>query len=270
MIEIPPNQISSIAEIISKPPLLGSSTVANTYAAPFAALSHKWSYFDDQFHLNKLLLKNDRYMLSNDNRKYLWLNDRNTNLDYQRPDYFICFRNKSLMTIVSMHTDLFKDEYNFCSRLPIILNIANNTGLMRNELIAKDKSPSSSWGIVKIDKEFPPVAKEISASIIKYRSNPYIKPSYKYMQQDSTPEGETAVELIGLKDPAKCNFGPNMMVLATGIRGDILPIPTGFTGTIVLRVTPKSIKKIGDQFFSNPIRINANNLSAELCLGITN
>lgn len=95
---MPPDYFSFLDKL-SKPPYVGNSFVVNTYAAPIAAKTGAWAYFNASLTSEKLAKNGDRYEFSFDTT-YLWFADKRINPDYARPSYFLCVTVQSTSSVM--------------------------------------------------------------------------------------------------------------------------------------------------------------------------
>jgi hypothetical protein len=121
-----------------------SSIVSDNYAAPFAYASKGWSYLYAE-DLGKLFASGKIDNIGD----YLWVADKASNDSYSRPDYYICFHNRSLQSLNDL-IDLSNNKSinnKYCRRF-VDLIISNNLG-DKVEIIDYDKSPLMMWAIFK-------------------------------------------------------------------------------------------------------------------------
>ena len=155
---MPPDRLG-ILKTLAQPPYRGASFVSNTYAAPIAAFTGKWAYFDHVLMQADIEVRDGVQRLKTSDR-YLWLADRDRNPEYRRPQYFLCLSPHSLAT-VSHHLDLSKSNGAGdagCGRLGIVrYALAGRSDILpRAELIAMDTAGRrnyghESWAILKLD-----------------------------------------------------------------------------------------------------------------------
>ena len=252
---LPPDHFAVLKEL-RKPPFAGQSSVLNTYAAPAAAMTGQWAYFDGIYFMNRIHRTESGYVVERDLQNYLWLADRDVNPDYQRPQLFICLLQQSLHNVVADLGKGFQEYHNYCPRLPIVAAAVEGTGLMQHKLLAADRSPRGSWAIIQLDHELPPIANDVVATLVRSGNRLSATVAYRYLQQDGTPEGQTIVELVGDSAATGCDIGGKPTILASGGPGDRLEIPRGFSGAIAIRVTPVSRRKTGEQVTSNAFRVS--------------
>ncbi|MCE7527860.1 hypothetical protein [Polynucleobacter sp. IMCC 30228] len=252
---LPPNYFPFLKQL-QKPPFLGKSAIVMTYAAPVAAMTGSWAYFDPSSHSHKTTKTENGYETERDMKNFLWLADGNINLDYKYPDYFICMWPQSLRNIVADRMKGFEPFDNVCPRMPIVIEAQNKSSAMKHELIDFDLSPRGSWAIVKLDHELPPLVKDIKAKVIRKNDGFYILPEYIYIQQQGTAEQDSLVEIISLNNLESNSRDQNAKVIAKGYGKKLIKIPSSFKGIIALRITPISIKKEGESTTSSKLYIS--------------
>ena len=154
----PPHHFNFIKKLAS-PPYAGSSFVVNNYAAPVAAYTQQWAYFDPKIG-NALTLKDSlgKLKLIGDN-KYLWFADKKTNEAYRRPDYFICIFYQTLGSAVVISQRLSGSPPYLttgCNNLPIFKLASKPNNPFGLELAEMDlEGPSDvgyvRWAIIKFN-----------------------------------------------------------------------------------------------------------------------
>jgi hypothetical protein len=95
---MPPDHYAFLNRL-SEPPYVGKSFLVNTYAAPVAAKTGTWAY------LNAKLTATDPVGDVADfkfpvDTTYLWLADKRTNPDYDRPEFFLCVSVQATSTMI--------------------------------------------------------------------------------------------------------------------------------------------------------------------------
>jgi hypothetical protein len=95
---LPPTHFAFLKSL-GKDPYRGASFVVDTYAAPVAAYTGAWAYFDPGVQRG-LVNRSGQNPVLRGNEQYLWLADRATNIDYARPQYYVCMIPQSLSTVV--------------------------------------------------------------------------------------------------------------------------------------------------------------------------
>jgi hypothetical protein len=154
---MPPRHYAFLKDL-AQPPFRGASFVVNNYAAPVAAYTGGWAYFDPAISQAYFEEKNGRLHLAGD-RKYLWFADRNTNLEYRRPDYFVCMIAQSPAALVNRILRKYgrgRGEPG-CSQLPLVrLALDERQAPPGLKLVAYDRAGMEaigfdSWAIIKLD-----------------------------------------------------------------------------------------------------------------------
>jgi hypothetical protein len=136
---------------LARPPFVGASFAANTYAAPIYAYTGQWAYFDTRLALpdgGAVSLSEHGFVVNRDARSYLWLADRDLNEQYLHPDYFLCFWYQDLRTAVYRLSGISLG----CSSAGIVQHASNQQPFsVADTIVARDLSPRDSWAIVKLD-----------------------------------------------------------------------------------------------------------------------
>ena len=173
---LPPDHYAFLKKLMH-PPYRGASFVANNYAAPVAAYTGQWAYFDPAISQGFVVRKGQYLHLAGD-RKYLWFADRDTNPEYREPDYFICMIAQTPMAVVNR---LRRDRGSGlgepgCSTLPLVRLAANpNSHLKGVKVVEYDRAGlekwgTDSWAIVKLDWNDSPEGTVLDWSIQPFRT----------------------------------------------------------------------------------------------------
>jgi hypothetical protein len=131
-------------------PFRGASFAANTYAAPIYAYTRQWAYFDTRLAAAQggaVSLTDEGYVVDRDARSYLWLADRESNDQYLRPDYFLCFSYQDLKTVVYR----LRRVPLGCSLAGVVAAAGGEGLTVADSIAAQDRSGRDSWAIVKLD-----------------------------------------------------------------------------------------------------------------------
>jgi len=155
---MPPDRLG-VLKTLAQPPYKGASFISNTYAAPVAAYTGKWAYFDYEFR-DAIIEERDGVKRLTIDGRYLWLADRDRNPEYRRPQYFICLMPQSLGTVLKglRFAQSNGPANSGCGRMGIVryAAAARKDVLPRAELVAMDtegrrKHGHESWAILKLD-----------------------------------------------------------------------------------------------------------------------
>lgn len=153
---LPPDHYSFL-KTLSKPPYRDASFVVDNYAAPVAAFTGQWAYFDPEISSGIIVLSSSGPSLHTDKR-YLWLADRRVNADYEKPDYFLCMIPQTMSSVINviMQRKGLESGHLGCSTRGIVKLAMQNDRVSPFQLMAIDtEGPREigfdSWAIVKID-----------------------------------------------------------------------------------------------------------------------
>jgi hypothetical protein len=174
---LPPDHYAFLKKL-AHPPYRGASFVVNNYAAPVAAYTGEWAYFDPGISAGFVVRKGQQLHLAGD-RKYLWFADRDTNPEYRKPDYFICMIAQTPSSVVNrLRPDRrpgFGDPG--CSTLPLV-RLAENPDspvkgikLVEHDRAGLEKRGTDSWAIVKLDWDESPGGNVLDWSVKPFRQN---------------------------------------------------------------------------------------------------
>jgi hypothetical protein len=159
---MPPSHYAFLKKL-AQPPYRGASFVVNTYAAPVAAYTGQWAYFDPAISHAAVVRHGRSVYLTGDN-KYLWFADRDANESYRKPDYFVCMIAQDPLSIVNRilrDTGLGPGQPG-CSQLSLVRQ-ARDLEMKGVSLVERDEAGFErigfdSWAIVKLDWNGSPMA----------------------------------------------------------------------------------------------------------------
>jgi hypothetical protein len=206
--------------------------------------------------------------------RHLWLADRNTNPSYRKPDYFVCMNAQSFATLAT----IFGERHGHFSCLDdtiIQQDLHHIPRPLEHRLVDWDRDGErrdhfASWAIVKMDWEYPPFLKPVPGSDAQHpvgiavhekraglKTGAYeITYRYNYAQQDSVPERPTLVELLSFENDTDCDASGLEGRVLSSSEGSPLKLPGDFVGNITIRLTPRSIHKDGQPYYSRTVRID--------------
>ena len=149
---LPPTQLTFIKKL-ARPPYRGASFVTSNYAAPVALMTGQWAYQGEAW----VVPQGEGFTIRRDTR-YLWMADKDTNPDYERPEYFLYRMFPGYHTILwnlLARSGNWQGSESSClnHELVRLAESLDRPGL-RHKLVDRDDSPLGSWAIVKIDWDF--------------------------------------------------------------------------------------------------------------------
>lgn len=159
---MPPDHYSFLKKL-SSPPYRGAAFVVNNYAAPVAAYTGQWAYFDPAISQGFFVRMDGKWHLAGD-KKYLWFADRDSNPEYQKPGYFVCMIGQSPITVAY---GILKEQgaglaEPGCSQLGLV-RLANDSGaqvrgitLVEYDRLGLEKRGTDFWAILKLDWDRSP------------------------------------------------------------------------------------------------------------------
>ena len=267
-LELVPYNRLAFMKMLGEPPFRGSSFVVNTYAAPVFLFTGKWAYYDSEIEKGRQELTPGGVKVGR-NLSTLWFTDRNTRMDYLKPEYFLCFLGWSFH---SLATHLSADGHSSvkCKDLEIVKQ-ASSKGqtFLRHQLVAQDHSSDNFWAVVKLDWGYPPFLGPLTSEngatvqldVTKTSRGRVGVVDYQYRHQEGQPEGETHVRLFRV-DRTPLGVGTAVLpegrsLIAEGIRQRRFPIPEHFQGYLQATVTPATGTKSGLQYESQLIWVSA-------------
>lgn len=220
----PANRLSEFFAELQR--MKGVSTVASTYAAPIAALTKSWSYFDPAFLTVSQKFDGRRFVMTPRDERYLWLADRDTNDAYKQPSHFVCWMHSNLHDLVLGATT--------CGTLPGIKAIRSKfQPYFSNVEVSRDKK-RDLWSIVRLDYEAPGSLRriyddlEVRAIVVtdKVAGGWRLQPVFKYVHQDGVPLRNVNYVL----ETITCRFGVARRVKSDTLTEAELFLPASFSG----------------------------------------
>jgi len=145
---IPPN--NSVHLNLLRDKYQGKSFVVNTYAAPVSVMTDHWSYYDQGFEKN-IIVNNKLQKPVLSDKRYLWFSDNETNIDYGKPEYFICIAPINMMSLMYRRIGSALQTSRGCSQMPIVNSVLKGTPENKKSLVDIDHSGKDSWAIIKLD-----------------------------------------------------------------------------------------------------------------------
>ncbi len=247
---MPPDRFSFLSELREKP-FLGASFVSNTYAAPITYFTNQWSYYDPEISNSKINFSNNKFEISRDMHTYLWLADRNKNLEYYEPDYFVCMIPLSMGSVVA---ELAGKPFSTCEDVELVKRARLNDNLKKwptKHIVIEDKSKRNAWAVVKLDWNEPPyLMKSIDSDDVisikleeKVRKDDPFKfwVKYIYHQNQNVPEGATQVRIYE---------GTEGELLFEQPAREPIIISKDFKGVLWVSIIPASARKTGKEYHS--------------------
>lgn len=256
---LPPTHFSFL-KTLAKPPYRGASFVVNTYAAPVAAYTGQWAYFDPVISTGNIQLTDDGYAVDRDTESYLWLADKRDNPAYRRPDYYACMIPQSFPTVLGRLQNRSQD-FGICSGIGIVQRVlSEDREVLRHRFIAMDTTDHDSWAILKLDWDYPPYLRPLDVSnsgsrvqavLTRAPNGIAVRARYSYAHQEGKAESGSLLRLYRVgKD------GPERLIqeVTTPKR---LFLPAEFKGTVRVSVVPRTPTKAGLEYFSEVVQVTA-------------
>lgn len=95
---LPPDHFSFLNRLLKLPPYKNSSFIVNTYPAPISILTESWAYHDTKIS-SALIKSNGGIKKIVGDSTNLWQADKETNIDYKKPDFYLCFLQQTPQTL---------------------------------------------------------------------------------------------------------------------------------------------------------------------------
>ena len=146
---------------LSRPEFKGTSFVSDNYALPIAYYTGQWAYQDQTVPQN-IPEDTSRGQTMYISGKYIWLRDRETNLAYGRPTYYLCRINLTLNTVQAVAELPRGRRLDNCASQPIVraASTATPAAPFRHVLVDHDPGRADTWAIVKLDPRVRLVPKD--------------------------------------------------------------------------------------------------------------
>ena len=262
MDRLPPDHYAFLP-LLGKAPFRHASFVVDNYAGPVTAYTDQWAYYDPLFPMGEINLDSNGFEVSRDVR-HLWTRDQLENPAYNKPDYYLCMKSQNPVNQIIVLNN--KGLAFGCGMEPIAVRAAGGQDVLQHQIIARDEI-KDSWMIIKLDWEFPPfLVKESGSdrwlrSTANYsgidRGQATIQVDDEYAQQDGLPEEGTILRVYGVDTDSTCQSGSShgRKLLASAIGKRQITLPSHFSGSIAISVTPATAKRAGFEYFSEIIRI---------------
>lgn len=263
---LPPDHFSFL-KTLRQPPYQGKSFVVTTYAAPVAAMTGAWAYFDPLMTTGWKRTPRS-YEVPRDTR-YLWLADRWNNKAYQRPDYYACMLGQNLPQVAARLNNPSAPPSG-CSVQGLVHNVTQaNTPAIDYQLMGTSGSESDSWAIVKLDYDYPPYLEQLGPDLkagvnlsMEKTGDRTLRPrvEYGFQQVSGAQEGNSLLELYASENSDCDSESPQWQRIYSGPLDHVLSLPTDFTGTLQAFVTPRTASKQGWRFHSAVMHIKEGDL----------
>ena len=146
---LPPTHFGFMKQLGDEP-FRGASFAANTYAAPIYAYTGQWAYFDTRLGLQDggaVSPGENGTVVDRDARTYLWLADRESNREYERPEYFLCVTYQDLRTIVYRRRNVPLG----CSTGGVVRQAIHRDKPSVGDVLVGRDPVNDSWAIVKLN-----------------------------------------------------------------------------------------------------------------------
>jgi len=280
---LPPNHFSFLKEL-AKEPFKGKNYIVGNYAAPVSAYSGSWAYLSFNIPENLLQTKKGFKLDSSIENTYLWMADRRSNLEYLKPDYYICMSNQNLGTVNAILANQFDGAKNNVGCDSLIKSFTFkkiNKNTLDHKLISSDIDEGgrgwASWAIIKLDWEHPPTltalsklnkTRPVNIDVQREGNHFSIKYDYEYFQQDNIPEANSIVQLVKIGKNEKCLHDYSDLIIINNAPNinKKFNLPLDFIGKIAIRVQPSNKSKTSSIWYYSPTKsISNDNSLVETC-----
>ena len=257
---LPPDQLAFLARF-KEPPLKGKSIVSNTYPVPFALTSGSWGYTDQFGLLTGATRQTAGGFEPVQDFRYLWLADRKVNPAYGRPEVYLCFYGPSLDIAAAR---LANRPLNTCGEAGLVkAALSDEWRPFRHRVVARDRRGTDNWAILALDWTAAPYLKPLEtgaaplyvrgAITAKADGRPRVSVEYAYAQQDGAAETGTVLRLYRVPwtwTSCRVNANTALTPMAEQRGASGFRLPRGFSGAVVVSVTPASAARRGREYFS--------------------
>jgi len=142
---MPPGS-ASFLQLLEKPPFQDASFASNNYALPITTYTGSWAYQDH--------ILGQRRTLDSDateieiSGKYMWFRDRDENMDYLKPHYYLCRIMNNLDTVADLLVVPASERIHRCSSEALVQGAGEGNP---DRLVASDPGRADGWAIVELD-----------------------------------------------------------------------------------------------------------------------
>ncbi len=187
-------------------PFKGKSFVGMGYMAPIAAMTGKWAYYEPRAELGRIIEKNGAFE-PDYSYDYLWFADRDTNDEYKKPDYFLCFLPTNRLILSNMMSGDCLSRGLFAGNFPDVRSPGYDHTNFNWELVSYDEegkraNGQARWAIMRLDWRTPPTLEnehiKVSIAASQAPEGVWIKPEYRYFQPDGDQETGTEIRTFSL------------------------------------------------------------------------
>lgn len=259
---LPPDHYRFLKDL-RKPPYQGKTFVVNNYAAPVAAMTGAWAYYDPLL-TDGWMLSDRGYELPRDPR-YIWFADRARNKAYKKPDYYVCMTAQNLTTTVAKLTSYQHPtrKLHGCSLQGIV---QNHVPFANYQLTGTGGENSDDWAILKMYYTYLPYLEqlgpeELAGVNLSFTTGPHktllAAAEYRFLDHDGEPEQGTTLELYAAVNSACNEKDPDWKSIFRGPARQPVALPPGFTGKLRAFVTPRTGHTTGRQYFSQVLRVES-------------
>ena len=269
---LPPDHYGELRTLLRSAPFKGEGFIVGNYAAPVAAFTGSWAYYDGKFAPVAPRLGEAGYSVDRD-RTYLWLADRDRNPAYVYPTFYICMVPQTPGTVVhELARALGHHSRSIgCSRPTFD---ERDSSAVEHRVVARDEAGErrrgfAGWQIVRLDWDFPPFLRPLPG---RHRDQPaalsasagadghVVDLRFDALQQDGRQIVASAVEWIAIESQMDCV--PANAAGRVLSREDVVGsagayrVPIDFRGFLVAAVSPRTDTKVGMRQFSNVLRFD--------------
>jgi hypothetical protein len=196
----------------------------------------------------------DGYTVAHDDW-YLWFADADSNAEYAKPEYFLCFLPLNLQ-VAANRLAVGRAPANWgCSQSGIVrLGRSAQTQFPKDRVVASDPSGLDDWAIVQLDWNYPPYLRsypdtssdvQVTGSVVSTPGGFAVRPEYDARQQEGVAQSPPELRLY--------SEGANRCVIVDTTDPSALVLPSDFSGPVRISVTPRTATVVGSEYFSKPI-----------------
>jgi Fibronectin type III domain len=239
MAYLPPDRFEFLKSL-RQPRFAGKSFVVNTYAAPVTTFTGNWAYYDPILGSADFEFQEGGPTIRRDSNTYLWLADKRSNSDYQRPDYFLCMIPADFSFVLFQ---ISGRPFPKCSNVGLVQRARDSEETrVAKRVVDEDRSVRGAWAIVELDWSddapyLAPLA-EGSRSFVGLEATSRkgitrIGVDYRFRSKYGDSEGDTVVSLNRLGDDISCpTANAQASILSQAPRRKHFVLPAGFEGAL--------------------------------------
>ena len=268
---LPPDHYAFLHDL-SREPYRGQSFVVNNYAAPVAAMTGSWAYYDPMISGGSIKKSSEGDEMIRDPESYLWFADRYNNEDYLEPKYYVCMVAQNFTTVLGKFTgNSTSYKFNGCSSNGIVASTGRVSAAFNHKIVAMDAPSDDYWAILELDLEVPPWLDKFPGLLEEARVElnvggtsqaPKVRLNYFVLGEG---ESEDDVQIFIASSAGGCRAETlEWAEFYSGPAGKDIVLPSQFSGRLVAFVKPVR-NGLGGSRYNSPIVIVESGQQRGIC-----